>query len=110
MEASQRATAEGHRIEFGIEFEIEMLATIRAELDRHGDECSRKPKAILLNPANHELLGWDEVLGLPILPSDRAEPMRARLVCGTGRAGRCEEGDVVWDENGQAYVFTPDED
>jgi hypothetical protein len=90
-------------------FDGEMLMKIRVVLDEHSKECTREPKAILLNPGNHALLGWDEVLGLPVLPDERAEPMRARLVCGAGRAGYCEEGEVIWDEDGGAYVFVAEE-
>lgn len=82
---------------------------VRAVLDAHAKECSRAPKAILLNPGNHELLGWDEVLGLPVLPDERAEPMRARLVCGAGRAGYCEAGELIWDEDGVAHAFVAEE-
>jgi hypothetical protein len=81
-----------------------MLMNVRAALEAHAKECNREPKVILLNPANHELLGWDEAFGLPVLPDERAEPMRARLVCGVGRAGYCEDGRVVWDDKGGAYV------
>lgn len=91
----------------GVEFEAEMLMNIRAAIESHAQDCPREPKVILLNPANYELLGWDEVLGLPVFPSERAKPMHARLVCGTGRAGYCEDGDVLWDEEGGAYVFVP---
>jgi hypothetical protein len=91
----------------GVEFEAEMLMNIRTAIESHAAECAREPKVILLNPANHELLGWDEVLGLPVLPSERADPMRARLVCGSGKAGYCEDGDVLWDEDGEAWVFVP---
>lgn len=97
------------RLHVGLEFDMKMLVNIRATIEEHEATCSRPPKAILLNPANHELLGWDEFLGLPVLPSPKAEPERARLVCGTGRAGYCEQGEVVWDEEGNAYVFIPDE-
>jgi hypothetical protein len=97
-------------VDVGIEFKAQMLMKIRAVLDGHAQECSREPKAILLNPGNHALLGWDEVLGLPVLPDKKVEPMRARLVCGTGRAGYCEEGRVVWDEDGEAYVFVAAEE
>lgn len=96
--------------EVGNEFESEMLMKVRAVLESHAKECPREPKAILLNPGNHALLGWDEMLGLPVLPDERAEPMKARLVCGTGRAGYCAEGRVVWDEDGEAYVFVPSEE
>ena len=84
-----------------------MLMNIRTAIENHARECAREPKVILLNPANYELLGWDEVLGLPVLPSERADPLRARLVCGTGRAGYCEDGEVLWDEHGEAWVFVP---
>lgn len=88
----------------GAEFEVQMLMNVRAAFDAHAKECPRKPKSILLNPANHELLGWDELLGLPVLPDKRVEAMRARLVCGEGRAGYCDDGQVVWDEHGGAYI------
>lgn len=94
-------------VEVGIALETQMLMNVRAALESHAKECPEKPKVILLNPGNHAILGWDEVYGLPVLPDERAEPMRARLVCGTGRAGYCEEGNVVWDEDGKAYVFVP---
>lgn len=97
-------------MEVGIELETQMLMNVRAALESHAKECSQKPKVILLNPGNHAILGWDEVFGLPVLPDKRAEPMRARLVCGTGSAGYCEEGRVVWDEDGEAYVFVPAEE
>jgi hypothetical protein len=87
-----------------------MLMNVRAAIEDHARDCPREPKAILLNPGNYDLLGWDEVLGLPVLPDERAEPMRARLVCGVGRAGYCEEGRVEWDEDGQAYVLVPTEE
>lgn len=97
-------------VDVGVKLETQMLMNVRAALESHASECPREPKAILLNPGNYELLGWDEVLGLPVLPDERAKPMHARLVCGTGRAGYCEEGRVEWDEDGEAYVFIPAEE
>ena len=94
----------------GAEFEAQMLMNVRAAFDAHEKECPRQPKSILLNPANHELLGWDEVLGLPVLPDERVETMRARLVCGEGGAGYCDEGQVVWDDHGGAYIRVSTED
>lgn len=87
-----------------------MLENIRAAWEAHAAECEQAPKAILLNPGNHELIGWDEVLGLPVLPDERVEPKRFLLVCGTGGGGYCAEGAVVWDECGGAYVRIADED
>jgi hypothetical protein len=107
MPAQDQSTAAIPRLDFGLKLEIEMLTNIRTMLEQHAEECPRKPKAILLNPANHRLLGWDEVLGLPVVASERAKPMSGRLVCGAGRAGVCEQGDLVWDEEGKAYVFEP---
>jgi hypothetical protein len=61
--------------------EAEMLAFIRAGLDHHNASCPMTPRAILLNPANHELFGWDELWGVPVLPDDRVAPKRFRIDC-----------------------------
>jgi hypothetical protein len=84
--------------------DIQSVLNIRAAIEQHAERCGRAPKAILLNPANFDLLGLIEVLGLPVLPDDRVPIMRVRIHCGAGRGGRCEEGDVHWDEDGGAFV------
>jgi hypothetical protein len=61
--------------------EAEMLAFIRAGLDHHAQTCPMTPKAILLNPGNHELFGWDELWGIPVLPDERVAPKRFRIDC-----------------------------
>jgi hypothetical protein len=38
-------------------------------------------KAILLNPGNHALFGWDEIRGIPVLPDERVAPKRFRIDC-----------------------------
>lgn len=86
-----------------------MLMNIRNELSEHDRACDSKAKAILMNPGNFDLIGWDEVLGLPVLPDDRVEPMRARILCGVGTGGICKEGKVFWDERGGAYVKVNDD-
>jgi len=91
----------------GVDLEIEMLDNIKAAWDSHAAECSQAPKAILFHPGNHALIGWDEVLGVPVLPDKSVEPKRFKLVCGTGHGGFCADGDVVWDEDGSAYVYVP---
>jgi hypothetical protein len=58
-----------------------MLAFIRAGLDHHASTCPLTPRAVLLNPANHELFGWDELWGIPVLPDDRVAPKRFRVDC-----------------------------
>lgn len=93
-----------------METEIEILEGILAAWDEHADECEQPPKAILLNRGNYELIGWDEVLGLPVLPDGRLDPMRFRLLCSVGRGGFCAQGDVWWDGEGQPYVVIPTED
>jgi hypothetical protein len=90
-----------------VETAADILLSIHAAWDAHAAECPQLPKAILLNPANYELVGWDEVLGLPVLPDERVSPMRFKLVCGTGRGGYCSEGVVYWDDRGGAYVAAP---
>lgn len=87
---------------------LNILEGIRAAWDAHSRECAQVPKAILLNRGNHELIGWDEVLGLPVLPDVRLEPTRFRLLCGAGLGGYCEEGAVWWDNDGRPYVVLPD--
>ena len=81
-----------------------MLLKIREELAKHEESCNSPAKAILMNPGNFDLIGWNEVLGLPVLPDERVEPMLARILCGVGTGGVCEEGKVYWDEQGGAYV------
>lgn len=61
--------------------EAEMLAFIRAGIDHHNQTCPMTPRAILLNPANHELFGWDELWGIPVLPDERVAPKRFRIDC-----------------------------
>jgi hypothetical protein len=88
-----------------VKLEIEILANLKAEWERHAETCDQFPKAFLLNPGNHELLGWDEALGVPVLPDQRVEPKRCRLLCGVGRGGSCAEGEVFWDAEGRSYIF-----
>jgi hypothetical protein len=87
-----------------VHVEIGILEGIYVAWEDHARECEQVPKAILLNQGNYELIGWNEVLGLPVLPDERLDPMRFRLLCGTGRGGHCAEGDVVWDDDGNPYV------
>ncbi|HEU4978054.1 MAG TPA: hypothetical protein VFT42_04100 [Solirubrobacteraceae bacterium] len=63
------------------EFESKNLAAIRAALDDHNANCPVPANAILLNPVDHELMGWDELWGLPVLPNDRVPPKRVRIDC-----------------------------
>jgi hypothetical protein len=71
--------------------EAEMLAFIRAGLDHHNQTCPMTPKAILLNPGNHELFGWDELWGIPVLADERVAPKRFRIDCDGSAFGIEEE-------------------
>ncbi|MEA2371384.1 MAG: hypothetical protein QOH12_1778 [Solirubrobacteraceae bacterium] len=61
--------------------EAEMLEFIRRGVDHHAETCPMAPRAILLNPGNHELFGWDELWGIPVLADERVAPKRFRIVC-----------------------------
>jgi hypothetical protein len=63
------------------QFESKNLAAIRQALDSHNASCPVPAKAILLNPVDHELMGWDELWGLPVLPDDRVPAKRVRIDC-----------------------------
>jgi hypothetical protein len=92
-----------------VDFEIELLARIRQVVEAHDAVCNQTPKAILLNPANHELLAWDEFLGLPVLPDPRVEPMKAKLLCGDHGWGGYFDGELVfWQADGSAHRLVPE--
>jgi hypothetical protein len=74
-----------------VTLEAEMLAFIRKGLDHHAGTCPLAPRAILLNPGNHELFGWDELWGIPVLPDDRVAPKRFRIDCDGSAFGIEEE-------------------
>lgn len=63
------------------QFEAKNLAAIKAALDDHNADCPVPANSILLNPVDHELLGWDELWGLPVLPDDRVPTRRVRIDC-----------------------------
>ncbi len=62
-------------------FESKNLAAIRAALDHHNADCPVPANAILLNPVDHELMGWDELWGLPVLADERVPTKRVRIQC-----------------------------
>lgn len=71
--------------------EAEMLAFIRKGIDHHAESCPLQPRAILLNPGNHELFGWDELWGIPVLADERVAPKRFRIDCDGSAFGIEEE-------------------
>jgi hypothetical protein len=90
--------------------EGKLLSSVSAAFDEHDRECSDAAYLVLLNPANFELLRWDEIYGLPVLPDDRVPPLRCRLVCGArGWAGAYNGDPVVW-VNGFPFVVVESEE
>ena len=71
--------------------EAEMLEFIRRGIDHHAKTCPLAPRAILLNPGNYELFGWEELWGVPVLPDDRVAPKRFRIDCDGSAFGIEEE-------------------
>lgn len=79
--------------------ETEMLAHIAAGLEHHNQSCPMPAKAIMLNPGNYELFGWEDLWGIPVLPDERVQPKRFRIDC-DGSAFGIEEklGDMITEE------------
>ena len=63
------------------QFEAKNLAAIKAALDQHNADCPVPANSILLNPVDHDLLGWDELWGLPVLADERVPTKRVRIDC-----------------------------
>lgn len=85
--------------------ELEMVLSVKAEYERHAEQCCPFPRAVLLHPGNFELLGWVEFLGLPVLADDRVNPKRAKLICGSGVGGMHNGLPVYWDDKGQPWLL-----
>lgn len=94
---------------FYVDLEIELCERVRAEIAEYSSANPRPPRAIFLNPGNYELLGWEEMLGLPVLPDPRVEPDKAMLLCGEeGWGGEFEGQPVFWHE-GSPHHFVADD-
>ncbi|CAB4938832.1 unannotated protein [freshwater metagenome] len=62
-------------------FEAKNLGAIKAAVDHHNSTCPVPANAILLNPVDHELIGWHELFGLPVLADERVPTKRVRIDC-----------------------------
>lgn len=80
-----------------------MILGIREAWEQHAASCLRPPKAILLHPANFELIGWEEALGLPVLSDLNVPTDYFRIHCGAC-GGQLGQSPVFWDEDGKAYL------
>jgi hypothetical protein len=71
-------------------FEVRNLMKIRIGLDRHNQNCPKPARAILLNPVDHQLLGFSCLWGIPVLADACVDVKRVQIDC-EGSAERIEE-------------------
>ena len=76
-------------------FGAKNLEAIRAAIEQHNQSCPVPANAILLNPVDHELMGWDELWGLPVLADDRVPTKRVRIQCDGSAFGIEDEVEQV---------------
>lgn len=72
------------------EFEIKNLIQIRLGIDRHNARCPAPARAILLNPIDHQLMGIQNLWGVPVVADDSVPVKRVQIDC-EGSAERIEE-------------------
>lgn len=84
-----------------------MLENIVKGLEHHNATCPMPARAILLNPGNYELFGWNELMGVPVEPRDGVPPKRFRIDC-SGSAYGIEE--AVEDLVGRPLETEPQEE
>ena len=70
--------------------EADMLKNICAGIEHHNATCAMPARAVLLNPGNHELFGWTELMGLAVEAHPDVPPRRFRIDC-SGSAFGIEE-------------------
>ena len=87
------------------EFQRRNVIAIRQALDKHNCDCPVPARAILLNPTDHGLLGWDLLWGVPVLPDDRVPVKRVRIAC-DGSAWELEKelADVLSSDSSSVHV------
>ena len=88
-------------------FEARNLAAISAAVQHHNDTCPVPANSILLNPVDHELLGWDELHGLPILPDDQVPTKRVRIDCDGSAHGIEDEVADAISRDAPQPIFIP---
>jgi hypothetical protein len=62
-------------------FHLRNLIAMRKALDLHNTNCPEPASAILLNPIDHGLLGWEELWGLPVLADDAVRVKKIQIQC-----------------------------
>jgi hypothetical protein len=63
-------------------FRLLNLVAMRRALDHHNSQgCPVPARAIRLHPMDHELLGWNVLWGLPVVPDDTVRVKSVRIDC-----------------------------
>lgn len=65
------------------------LEAIDKAIRQHNANCGAPLTAIAMNPFEVDRLGWDELLGIPIIADDKIGTGRFRLIC-SGQHGEKE--------------------
>jgi hypothetical protein len=63
------------------QFHVRNILAMRQALDEHNSRCDEPAQAILLNPIDHELLGWNVLWGLPVVADERVRVKHIRVDC-----------------------------
>ena len=62
-------------------FEFANVQALRSALDGHNSWCPVPARAILLNPVDHALLGFDDLWGVAVIPDERVRVKGIQLDC-----------------------------
>lgn len=72
------------------------LEAIAKAIDHHNRNCEFPAAEIRMNPFEVERLGWDEFMGLPIVPDSGLSTGRFRIVCSRDLEGEgIEEAEAL---------------
>lgn len=72
------------------------LEAIAKAIDHHNRNCDFPAAEIRMNPFEVERLGWDEFMGLPIIPDSGLSTGRFRIVCSRDLEGEgIEEAEAL---------------
>jgi hypothetical protein len=67
--------------ELSSRFEFANVQALRLALDHHNRTCPVRARAFLLNPIDFGLLGFDELLGVPVLSDQKVSVKAFRIDC-----------------------------
>ena len=73
--------------------EAKNLAAIAKAIEQHNENCPYPATEVRMNPFEIERLGWDEILGLPLVEDPTLGTGSFRIIC--ARDGSGEELEEV---------------